>query len=210
MLPDHDPHANAPIPLSSQLHEIIADAPERLSFTELAAWLDARAWGGLLLVFAAINMLPLPSGTSAVFALPLVIVAVQMAFGRQAPWFPSRLDRRGVSRAELSRLVGKVEWFEQRIERLFKPRLARLTGHTATRFIGLICFFLALVAAVPIPLFHVAPAAAIAVFGLALIYRDGVLLVLAGLVAVLSLVFDALLLESGMALWSYLAAWLHH
>jgi len=210
LLPDHDPHADAPIPLSGQLHEIIAQAPDKLSFTELAAWLDARAWGGLLLVFAAINMLPLPPGTSAFFALPLMIIAVQMVMGRTAPWFPARLDRRGVSKRELTRLVDKVEWVEQKIERLFKPRWPQLTGHTATRIIGAACFFLAIVAAVPIPLFHVAPAAAIAVFGLALIYRDGLLLGAACVVALLALVFDALLAESGLAALSYFTTWLHH
>lgn len=206
--PSHDPHAAAPIALSSQLHEIIAQAPEKLTFTELAAWLDARAWGGLLLVFAAINMLPLPPGTSAFFALPLMIIAAQMVMGRAAPWFPRRLDRRGVSRIELSRLVDKVEWVERRIERLFRPRLPHLTGTTATRLIGAGCFLLALVAAVPIPLFHVAPAAAIAVFGTALIYRDGLLLILACIVALLALLFDALLGLSGLAALAYFAAWL--
>ncbi|WP_162789353.1 MULTISPECIES: exopolysaccharide biosynthesis protein [Sphingomonas] len=210
MIPDHDPHAAAPIALSTQLHEIIAEAPEKLSFTELAAWLDARAWGGLLLVFAAINMLPLPPGTSAFFALPLIIIGAQMVIGRAAPWFPKRLDRRGVSRRELTRLVDKVEWLEVKIERLFRPRLPQLTGATATRLIGVVCVLLALIAAVPIPLFHVAPAAAIAVFGLALIYRDGVLLIAACVVAVLSLLFDALLVGSGLAFLSYLTTWLHH
>lgn len=205
MLPDHDPHAAAPIPLSSQLHEIIAEAPEKLSFTELAAWLDARAWGGLLLVFAAINMLPLPPGTSVIFALPLILVGAQMMLGRHAPWFPARLDRRGVSRTELSRLVGKVEW----IERLFKPRLPQLTGATATRLIGLACVFLAIVAAIPIPLFHVAPAAAIAVFGLALIYRDGLLLIAACVAALLSLLLDALLVGSGLEALAIFNHWLH-
>ena len=66
-----------------------------------------------------------------------------------------------------------MQWLEARIERVFKPRLARLTGPTATRLIGVVCFLLALIAAIPIPLFHVAPAAAIVLFGLALIYRDG-------------------------------------
>lgn len=210
MVQPHDPHAEAPIPLSGQLHEIIAEAPEKLSFTELAAWLDARAWGGLLLVFAAINMLPLPPGTSAFFALPLMIISAQMVIGRTAPWFPARLDRRGVSRRELTRLVDKIEWFEQRIERLFRPRLPQLTGHTATRLIGAACLLLAIIAAIPIPLFHIAPAAAIAVFGLALIYRDGLLLIAACVVGILSLVLDALLVESGMAAFSYLTAWLHH
>ncbi|MGN6059232.1 MAG: exopolysaccharide biosynthesis protein [Sphingomicrobium sp.] len=206
---DTDSPAQHPVPLSQRLAQIVAeDGPERLSFTELAEKLHARAWGGLLLIFAAINVLPLPPGTSAFFALPILIVSAQMVFGRASPWFPGRLDRRGVKKQELQRLIGKMEWFEVRVERIFKPRLAALTGPAATRIIGLICFLLALVAAIPVPLFHVAPAVAILLFGLALIYRDGALVIVAAVAAVLSVVVDALIIGSGVVALSYAASWL--
>jgi hypothetical protein len=196
--------------LSRRLAQIIDQTEaERLSFTELAAQLQSRAWGGLLFIFAAINVLPLPPGTSVFFAIPLIIVSAQMVLGRSSPWFPARIDRRGVRKTELERLISKIQGGEERIERVLKPRLARLTGPTATRFIGIACLFLALLAAVPIPLFHMAPAAAILLFGLALIYRDGVLVIAASVAAVLSLAVDALLVGSGVAALSYASAWLH-
>ena len=102
-----------------------------------------------------------------------------MVFGRSSPWFPARIDRRGVTKQELQRLIGKVASLEARVERIFKPRLPNLTGPTATRLIGALCFLLGLIAAIPIPLFHMAPAAAIVLFGLALIYRDGALVIVA-------------------------------
>jgi hypothetical protein len=197
------------VPLSQRLTQIIDQpGPDRLSFSELAAQLHSRAWGGLLLIFAAINMLPLPPGTSAFFALPILIVAAQMVFGRASPWFPRKLDRRGVTKRELGRLVGKMEWLEMRVERIFKPRLATLTSPTATRVIGIVCFLLALVAAIPVPLFHVAPAAAILLFGLALIYRDGALVIAAAVASVLAIVADALIVGSGVVALSYAARWL--
>ena len=67
-----------------------------------------------------------------------------------------------------------------------------------------------LLAAIPIPLFHVAPAAAIILFGLALIYRDGALVILAAVAAVLSVVVDILIIGSGVALLTYAASWLRH
>ena len=133
-----------------------------------------------------------------------------MVVGRSSPWFPKRLDRRGVTKQELGRLVGKMAWLEVRIERLFKPRLAALTGPAATRLIGLACFLLALIAAIPIPLFHVAPAGAIVLFGLALIYRDGALVVVAAIAGVLSIAVDALLVGTGVVALKYAASWLHH
>ena len=199
-----------PLPLSERLARIVAeDGPDRLTFTDLAAKLHGRAWGGLLLIFAAINLLPLPPGTSVFFAIPILIVSAQMVGGRESPWFPARLDRRGVKKTELQRLIEKMGWVESRVERIFRPRLPNMTGRTAARLIGAVCFLLALVAAIPIPLFHMAPAAAIVLFGLSLIYRDGVLVIVAAAAAVLSLVLDALIVGSGVVALSYVASWLH-
>ena len=210
MNPSDTPTPQAqPLSLSQRLAMIIESAgPDRLTFTELAAQLHSRAWGGLLLIFAAINVLPLPPGTSMFFAIPLLLVSGQMVFGRASPWFPRRIDRRGVSRNELQRLISKMEWFELRVERIFKPRIPVLTGPAAARIIGAICFLLGLVAAIPIPLFHVAPAAAIVLFGLALIYRDGMLVIAAAIAAILSIIVDALVIGSGFVALSYAASWL--
>jgi len=197
-----------PLALSQRLAQIIEDTKdERLSFTELAAQLHSRACGGLLFIFAAINVLPLPPGTSVFFAIPLMIVSAQMVLGRSSPWFPGRIDRRGVKKTELERLIAKITGLEARIERVLKPRLAGLTAPTATRLIGVVCFLLAILAAIPIPLFHMAPAAAILLFGLALIYRDGVLVIAAAIAALLSLAVNALLVGSGVAFLSYAASW---
>jgi len=198
-----------PLALSQRLEQIVHDGPDRLTFTELAAQLHSRAWGGLLLIFAAINVLPLPPGTSVFFAIPLMIVSAQMVFGRSSPWFPRRIDRRGVKKSELKRLIEKMGRIEARVERIFKPRLPSLTGRNAARLIGLVCFLLSFVAAIPIPLFHIAPAAAIVLFGLALIYRDGALVVVAAVAAVLSLVLDALIIGSGVVALSYARSWLN-
>lgn len=202
--------AERPPSLSQRLAQIIAEeGPDRLTFTDLAAKLRSRAWGGLLFIFAAINVLPLPPGTSVFFAIPLMIVSAQMVLGRSSPWFPKRIDRRGVTKQELSRLIGKIEWLEARIERVLKPRLPGLTAPAATRIIGAVCLFLALIAAIPIPLFHVAPAAAIVLFGLALIYRDGALVIVAAIAAILALVLDAVVIGSSVVALKYAASWLH-
>src|SRR5439155_4461356 len=123
--------------------------------------------------------------------------------------FPGRLARRGVTKPELQRLIDKMGWLEDRVERIFRPRLVSLTGPAAARVIGLVCFLLALVAAIPIPLFHIAPAVAIVLFGVALIYRDGVLAIVAAVAAVLSIVVDALIIGSSVVALSWAASWLH-
>ena len=193
-----------PLPLSHRLAQIVAEpGPDRLTFSDLALQLRARAWGGLLVIFAAINVIPLPPGASIFFAIPLMIVSAQMALGRATPWFPARIDRRGVTKEELRRLIAKMEWLEVRVERMFKPRLPGLTGPTATRLIGIVCFILALLTMLPIV--HVAPAAVIVLFGLALIYRDGALVIAAAVAGLVGAVIAAFLIASGGIALSYLA-----
>ena len=193
-----------PLPLSQRLAQIVEEpGPDRLTFSELATQLHARAWGGLLVIFAAINVIPLPPGASIFFAVPLIIVTAQMAFGRASPWFPARINRRGVTKDELGRLIAKMEWLEVRVERMFKPRLATLTGPTATRLIGIVCFILALMTMLPIV--HVAPAAVIVLFGLALIYRDGALIIAAAVTTLVGAAIAIFLISSGAVAISYVA-----
>ena len=201
---ENEPGQLRPLPLSQRLRQIVAeDGPDRLTFSDLALKLHARAWGGLLVIFAAINVIPLPPGASIFFAIPLLIVSAQMAFGRASPWFPARIDRRGVTKEELRRLIAKMEWIEVRVERMFKPRLATLTGPTATRLIGIVCFILALMTMLPIV--HVAPAAVIVLFGLALIYRDGALIIAAAVTTLVGAAIAIFLISSGAVAISYVA-----
>ena len=53
-----------------------------------------------------------------------------------------------------------------------------------------------------------APAAAIVLFGLALIYRDGAVVIVAIVAAILSLVLDALIVGSGVLALAYARSWL--
>ena len=202
---DSESIAGQPLPLSQRLQEIIADTPaDRLTFTELARQLHGRAWGGLLLTFGAINVIPLPPGASIFFAIPLIIVSAQMAFGRESPWFPARIDRRGVTKEELRRLIAKMEWLELRVERIFKPRMAAITGSMAARMIGIACFVLALLTTLPVV--HVAPAAVIVLFGLALVYRDGALTIAAVAAALLGAAAAVFLIGSGVIALAYIAS----
>jgi hypothetical protein len=177
-----------PLNFSQLLAQIAAGPPdERLTLSEFSALLRDRAWGGLLLTFALINILPLPPGTTVVTGIPLIILTAQMAMGRATPWFPRRFDERGVAKGDIARLVAKMLPWERRIERVFKPRLVPLTKHRAARAIGAVSLLLSLILWLPIPLGNHAPAATMALFALALIYRDGLLVILGGVATLISL-----------------------
>ena len=66
-----------------------------------------------------------------------------------------------------------------RLDRLLKPRLAPLTGTAGRRFSGLLLVLLGLLLALPIPFTNYLFGGLLLVFALALLERDGVVLLLA-------------------------------
>ena len=182
-----------PLNFSELLSEILEVQPkERLTLSEFTALLRDRAWGGLLLTFAAINVLPLPPGTTMITGIPLIIVTAQLAAGKATPWFPRRINQRGVTKAEIAHLLAKILPWERRVERVFKPRLVGLTKHRGARVIGAVSLLLSVILWLPIPLGNHAPAASMMLFALALMYRDGVLVILGAIGALISLALVSL------------------
>lgn len=178
-----------PLPFSQLLiHVLDEHGGDRLTLSELSARLRDRAWGGLLLIFAAINLLPLPPGVTTVTGLPLIVLTAQMVAGRSRPWFPRKFDQRGVGKDHLRRIAEKMRPWEERIERVLKPRLCMLTNHRAARVIGLLSLLLSVILWLPIPLGNHVPALAMTLFALALIYRDGVVAILGVVVTIASFI----------------------
>lgn len=159
---------------------------ERVSVGDLFERLGDRAFGALMLAFAVPNVVPTPPGTSAITGAPLVFLSARLALGL-SPWLPGFVMRRSMAREDFAVVVNRVAPWLARTERLLKPRLRPLTGAPADQIAGLVCFVLAVVLALPIPLANILPAISICLFSLGLIEKDG-LFTLAGLaVAVLSL-----------------------
>lgn len=196
-----------PLPLSDLLAQILRDHPgTQITLSELARGLRDRAWGGLLLTFALINVLPLPPGATTITGIPLLILTAQMALGRDRPWFPRPFDERGVTKEELCRLIDKMLPLERRVERILKPRLCALTNRRAARVIGVVSLILSTILWLPIPLGNHAPALSMSLFAMALIYRDGLLVALGALATLASI---ALLSLSIGAAWMALVLLMH-
>ncbi len=172
--------------LSDILLEICDDPDPTVTVGEIVHRFGRRAFGALLFFFSAPNWLPLPPGSSTFLAAPLVLLTPQVAVGIQGPWLPRFIDERKMKRPELAKTLRRITPFLQRIEKVSRPRLPFLFGPVGDRLIGLTCFALALVLLLPIPLGNMAPAAAIAAFGLALVQRDGVLALIGYAVTALS------------------------
>jgi len=154
---------------------------ERIVFGSLLEAVGDRTFGALILVFAipsaVMGVIP---GVSTLLGLPLVLLSVQLAIGSRRPWLPRAVSARSLERRAFARIVESIQPRLQRLERLLKPRLLFLTSTWAERGIGLSCLVSAALVFLPIPFGNLLPALALCAFGLALMERDG-FLVLVGL-----------------------------
>jgi len=143
---------------------------ERVSLGDVTRLLGERGYGVLMLVLVLPGAVP---GVASIAAIPLALVAAQLAIGLPRPWLPRFLAARSLSRAEFARMVARVVPSLTRIERLLRPRFMALTGPFGERVLGVVCLALALLLAVPI-LFNWPLVVPIALMSLAVIERDGV------------------------------------
>ncbi len=181
-----DHHQERKLTLSEMMGQIAADSDPTVTLGEIIHRLGHRAFGAMFFVFAAPNWLPLPPGTSTFLGFPLVLMTPQMIFGVRGPWPPNFIDERPLKRRQLADAFQKLIPWLQRVEKVSRPRLTFLFGPVGDRVIALVCFLLSLILILPIPLGNMAPAAAIAVFGLAMIQRDGILALAAYAISALS------------------------
>ncbi|WP_284619630.1 exopolysaccharide biosynthesis protein [Aquabacterium humicola] len=168
------------VTLSVMLYALANDpSRQRIAVGDLLTALGDRALAALLFVFAVPNVLPVPPGVSAVLGAPLVLLALQLTFGRR-PWLPAVMARRTLSRSDFAALVRRIGPWLARAERLLQPRISPLALPPMEYLVGLVCLLLAVVLVLPVPLGNMLPALAISLLALGILERDG-LWILAGL-----------------------------
>jgi hypothetical protein len=161
------------------LAAVLADQrDDRVSVEALLAPLQRRAFGFLLLLLAIPNFIPVPLGIGGPMGVLTALLGVQMSLGMERPWLPRWLRRRTLSRAALTRFLGRIAPITRRLERLCKPRLERLTVRPLTIASGLIMILLGVMLALPIPFTNYVFGVLLLAFAFALIERDGALLLL--------------------------------
>lgn len=165
----------------------LAQRDARVAVADMVDAVGTRSYGPFLVVPALIELSPIGGvpGVPTALAAVVVLFAAQMLFGRRRLWIPAWIARRSLAAPRLVRMVAAVRPLAQRMDRWFHGRLRALTSGIGTRVAALACIALALL--VPplelVPFASSAPMGAIALIGLALLVRDGVLMIAASLLA---------------------------
>jgi hypothetical protein len=162
-------------PLSAILRDVVDGDAERVCVSDLMEHFGGSAMGAILLIFGLACLLPLPPGSTTILGAPLMLLAPQLAFGRQSPWIPKSLWTRSIAVSDLRRGLPKVLKWLERMEAVSRPRLTFLFGSIGRRMIGLVCSVLALVLILPIPAGNFVPAISVSLLSLSLLQRDGYL-----------------------------------
>lgn len=168
--------------LITALERIHADAPEDgITLEHFTESLGERVFGIILFALAIPVCIPFLYGIPQIVALPMMVLAAQMAMGRPEPWLPRKFAARRMEKDGLERMArGSRKWFGW-LEALARPRLLFLSGPRAERLVGAVFILFCASILVPLPATNTTPGIAIAVASLGLITRDG-LLILAGLI----------------------------
>lgn len=180
--------------LVDEMQDISAQA-EQVSVRDMVEALGHRGFGPLIFVPALVVVSPLGGipGLPSLMALVIVLIAVQILVGREHFWLPDWIGCRAVSDKKVDKATRKIHSAAEWLDRHFGKRLPQFTGTIAQR-VGAVAV-VALCIMVPplefLPFAAVIPMLAIAIIGLAVTARDGVLM-LVGLGAALSALIGGL------------------
>lgn len=183
--------------MSASLEEILDDLDDLarngddVSVAEVMDKVGSRSDGVFLLVPGLIGASPLggiPTLPSLMAAIVLIF-AVQTAIGRDRIWMPAAIRDRAVRDERLANAVERIRGPGRFVDRHFGSRLSILTGDPMIRIAALAVIGLALT--VPalefVPFAAAIPMLAIALFGVAITLRDGIVMAVAMAAAALAL-----------------------
>lgn len=143
-----------------------------------------RSFGPILLLLGLIAVIPpvgaIP-GVPAAVGVVIILFSVQMLIGRKHVWLPGFIADRSIGKDKIRKAHEKSETVLAAIDHMVTERLEWATGGPA-RYVAAVLVTLLSLALIPLELvpFAVAiPGVAISVIGLALMARDGALMLLA-------------------------------
>ncbi|MBY0564898.1 MAG: exopolysaccharide biosynthesis protein [Hyphomonadaceae bacterium] len=157
-------------------------APPEMTLGELLGAVGRQSYGPLLLIIGlfAISPATIVPGMTWFAAGLTLLVAGQMALGLKHMWLPRWLLRVRAPRALVGQGVRDARGWSGRIDGLLRPRLEFLSKPPFVNIVALLCIGAALIT-FPlglIPFAPLAPGLAVVFFGLGMVGRDGLWLLL--------------------------------
>ena len=174
------PPLQKPPRVSELLAETLKAWPEeRISFGALVDATQGRGFGALIVLISLPCLIPLPVGFSGpLFGGMLCLMAAQMIVGFEHPWLPAWMRRISMTRGTAEKFVNRLDPWLHRLERLCHPTWPWALTKNGQRVVGGFLILTGIALSLPIPFTNIPIALVMIGYGVALMERDGRLLVL--------------------------------
>ena len=164
------------------------DPAEHMPLGQILKDLQQSAFGVFLFVAILPSFIPIPGMGGAVSGPLVVLIGLQMLFCRRKPWLPGFIARRGPKRGTMHTFLDRIDRPLRRLDRMLSPRMPQLlVPLPAHAFTGLLLVLLGVLLSLPIPFTNFLFGFQLLLFALALLERDGALMLfnwIAGVVAI--------------------------
>lgn len=176
----NDPHSMAD--MLDGIEHLAEEQPE-VSIGDALDRFGHASYAPLLILLPLVEISPVGGipGVPTALAITIALIALQMLFGKHHIWIPGFIQNRKADGEKIAKAAHKLDKLARRIDRVIGDRLDFLTKGIWVRIAALLILLLCVT--VPplevIPFASSLPMLAVALFGLALLVRDG-LLMLAG------------------------------
>lgn len=185
---------------SQRLERIVesVSGTDRISMGDLVDRLGASSFGLLLLLLAIIALIPIPGPMGQVFGAALAFIGVQVTRNARRIWLPQRLRRAHLPVpllvATIRKFIPLLRWCERGMSR---RRMLVLTSGKVRVALGSAVILLAAIIAIPIPLGNLLPALAVMSIALALLERDGAMVIVSIVMTIIAIVWTCILFVFG-------------
>lgn len=156
--------------------------------------LGDRSFAWSMLFFAMLNAVPLPPGSTLILAIPVLLVTGQMALGFTHLRLPGLITRRRISRDALRRGVLRIRPLLQPFERILRPRRVWMFTRRREQLMAILLFVVAVALYIPIPGSGFLPALSLMVAALAMMERDGLVMIISLCMGAISIIITLILL----------------
>ncbi len=183
------------------------DPAEQLALRELVVDLGRSTFGVLLFVATLPAFIPIPGLAGALSGPLVVLVGLHLLILLRKPWLPNFIAKRGPQRSTLIRFDRISDRWLRWLERVVRPRLLGMIDHpVATVLTGLQLVLLGILLALPIPFTNFLFGGLLLLYALALLERDGVLMLISWVAGVIAIyIFGAVSGNLAAMLWAWVA-----
>ncbi len=192
------PPPQAPVYRNEGIRTLLAmfqfgDPAQHMKLGQMLRDLQQSAFGVFLFVAILPAFIPVPGLGGAVSGPLVMLIGAQMLCGMRRPWLPDFIARRGPRRSTMHRFLDRIDGALRRLDRLLKPRMPQLLAPViAHAFTGLLLVLLGILLSLPIPFTNYLFGFQLLLFALALLERDGALMLLNWIGAITAIAFFGL------------------